>query len=486
MFKQNLKMAAGLAGRAGLRRVQSSRCPRSPGFTLIEILVVTAVSLLLMMAGTFVYVNCMKLYRESRETTEVLGVARIIDEDMRDLLGSVVPIRGCWINPQTLWMGGGSLGTSQVSSSGNLPSYTLSNKYVSWTQSMGANHTMTFPQIIGDNNSPVYNFCVNNGWLNGPLKAINVNDLYFSGQQSSENTDGGYGSNKPKNNGAFTKDNFPPNWCWNDYSGDYEFGATTKDFFMPGFYGWRDFSAACDQLPPSPDPYTQVINRWDVMVGSWGWPRPDYRMSADADMIDAGNANYGPSAFLGDTKSGGGLLSCWFYTEDRYSNMICTGTLDNDCILLASLKFSMLKVSGIEQTQLSILTHHAFGIDHPYMGGMGRCRDDIMPGTARLAYTGKTDPATGYPVYQNFVFPGNNMLRAFTIVPYTGDPTGLAVMSDADLGIHVDGTPVDLSLTSTAGTVFPRCFDVAYRLRGPISGKTWNFALRVYCRGNQE
>ena len=70
------------------------------GFTLVEVLVVTAISLMLMMAGTFIYLTCLKIYRENQEMTEVMQTARLLERDLRDALGNVVPLRGAWITPQ--------------------------------------------------------------------------------------------------------------------------------------------------------------------------------------------------------------------------------------------------------------------------------------------------------------------------------------------------------------------------------------------------
>jgi hypothetical protein len=106
---------------------------------------------------------------------------------------------------------------------------------------------------------------------------------------------------------------------------------------------------------------------------------------------------------------------------------------------------------------LSLLTHHVFGIDHPYMGEAGQVRSDI---------------ATG------------NLLRAISITPCYLDATGnLQPMTDSQLGCSLTGATLD-DHCGSLGMEFPRCFDVKYRLRGPVSGRTWNFALRVYSRSN--
>src|SRR5688500_2422002 len=84
-----------------------SRRPR--GYTLLELLVVCAISVLLMTVIIFIYANSLKVYRESHGMMEVLETAKILNRDLRDYLGNVVAIPGKWVTPVTQNFAGNSV-----------------------------------------------------------------------------------------------------------------------------------------------------------------------------------------------------------------------------------------------------------------------------------------------------------------------------------------------------------------------------------------
>ena len=169
-------------------------------------------------------------------------------------------------------------------------------------------------------------------------------------------------------------------------------------------------------------------------AGSWGWPRPDYRLDADADDL-TNHKN----------------VACWFYAEDRFYNSPYTLALDNSNVVLASLKFSLKTVNNNEDTQLSFLNHQVAGFDHSEMAGIGVVRSDAAYG---------------------------NMLRSIEIKPYYLNNGTLTVMNDAALGASSMGAPL------AGGDVVPRCFDVRYTLRNLSNNQRFKFSFRSFCRTN--
>ncbi len=365
---------------------------RRRGFTLLEVMVVTAISLMLVGVSTFIYMNCLKIYKDSQGITGVYETAKLVNRDMRDFLNNIVPMRGQWVTPQCILMPG---------------------------------------QPNTDDSKVNWYFT---GWYNrGPYYA-NSNaggyDSLFSGPQD---TRSGYidwqhvgawrGGWDPAGWSAMM------NWVYPYMPGSV---ANLKDWWLPGFYGKRN----------GVDP--AVLKDSDILVGSWGWPRPDYRLDADADKIASGGASL----------ASGGNVACWFYAEERNFNSPYTLSLDNNNIVLASLKFSVRQVDNHEETQLSFLRHHMCGFDHSYKGGTGLMRAD-----------------------QSF----GNMLRAIKITPCYLNASGVMLpMDDGELGCTLAGTTV------AGGTQVPRCFDIAYTLRNPSTLQAYQFALRVYCRSNPQ
>lgn len=197
---------------------------------------------------------------------------------------------------------------------------------------------------------------------------------------------------------------------------------------MPGFFGKRDGTlAAADGSG------RKILEVNDVVAGSWGWPRADYRMDVNLDV--PGKPQY---------------AACWFYAEQRNFNSPCTLTLDNASIVLVSIKFSARNAGKpSEETQLSILRHQIAGFDTAIKGLV------------------RHDQATG------------NMLRSIKIRPYFVAADGtLSPMDDSALGSNIQGAP------AAGGEEIPRCFDIDYTLRNPVSLQLYDFSLRVYCNSN--
>jgi hypothetical protein len=206
----------------------------------------------------------------------------------------------------------------------------------------------------------------------------------------------------------------------------------TKGWWLPAFFGKRDASNLT------------VRGSAEVLSGAWGWPRADYRLSADADEIGLGSA----------TLLDGGNLACWFYTEDRSFSSNFSMSLDNSNLVIASLKFAFQKTAQKESTSLSFLKHHINGYDHPRLGGKGLVRNTLSYG---------------------------DLLRQFSLTPYYLDDTGaLKEMKDLEHGVTL-GSP---GAAAAGGEEVPRAFDVRYRLRNPSNYAQFEFGLRIYCRIN--
>ncbi len=350
-------------------RVHKAAHSKLTGFTLVELLVVTAASLLLVGVGTFTYSGSLRIYKDSQGATAVYETAKLINRDLRDFLGNLVPLRGDHIAPKTYLFPG------QPTCDGS----NICFAYISWGERW--KRYFNVPYVW-----PFY-----------------YPDREFSGPQ-----DGGGGARRklatPQEWGAL--------FGWDDYH-------PAADWWLPGFFGQRNGA----------DP--NILKENTALVGSWGWPRPDYRIDADADDMAAHNN-----------------VACWFYAEDRYFNSVYSLALDTPNIVLASMKFSVSTVNNRQETQLSFLKHHVGGFDHSFMGANGKIRSDA-----------------GY----------GNMLRAIRIVPYYKDAAGaLHEMDDTALGCNRAGNTV------AGGSEVPYCFDVRFMLRNPANLQRHAFALRLY------
>ncbi len=296
--------------------ISSRRPVLRRGFTLLEVMVVTAISVLVSGVGVFVYMNCLRIYKDSQGVTSVYEMAKLFHRDMYDYLGCVVPVKGNWITPKTRLMPG-QTSWDHYNPNGLLWYYT--NYYCKGVyqnnQYTGADRQM----------DPVFS---------GP------SDVHTS-----------YGMVRP---GA------PTNWgtlgwgLWGYNDGQ----GANKGWWPPAFFGQRNGAN------------TTVREKFDVLAGSWGWPQADYRLNADADKLASGTA----------TLTDGANVACWFYAEDRYFNSPYTLALDNPNIVLCSVKFSAGKVNNREETQLSFLKHHLGGFDQPHLGGTGSVRSDAAYG----------------------------------------------------------------------------------------------------------
>ncbi|MBI3832445.1 MAG: prepilin-type N-terminal cleavage/methylation domain-containing protein [Planctomycetes bacterium] len=300
------------------RRIQT----RARGFTIIELLVVSAISIVLMTVGAFIYSNCLKIYQEGLGVQSVFETSKFINRDLRTYLGNVVPIPGAYISTKAWRFPGVAKATSA-----QIDSYYFAPG--------GYARNLT---ISGDKN----------------------NDIYFSGAQAQPEVNNGW----VRNGGDPNSTDTGSSWCSVlDFTGN-----SPTAWWMPGFFGQRDGSNVA------------TLKAYDITAGSSGWPRADYRLDADADKLGAalypsgGGAGGGGAGGGGVGGAGGGgggpatpspgkVISCWFYSEYRnYDSFVCKA-LDNANIMLVSIKFSMDVVKNREETQLSFLSHQICGFD---------------------------------------------------------------------------------------------------------------------------
>jgi hypothetical protein len=385
------------------------RAPRR-GYSLVELLVVCAISVLLMTVLLFIYSNALKVYRDSHGMMEVLETARILNRDLRDYLGNVTPVPGNWVNPATP---GGSLPVSQnfAGSSATPDSAIIDENYTDSTAP--SNSSLQYVDSLSKKEvmarTPTGNEFFKYSqysWRGG------VDRVHFAQT---------YGR------GAFelVPSNCYPAEYWGAANVDSPSqGYTTlrypglRGWWMPGFFGERDGGNAA------------ALAAKDILAGSFGWPRPDYRMDINL-----------------DDPAGGRNCACWFYAENRKYHSPLTLALDNANLVLVSLKFSAKSVAGREQTQLSILRHQVAGFDI----------------------------AERTPLIEELAL--GNMLRAIKITPYYLDAGGqFLAMDDAALGCSLNG-----SFVNGGGKARPRCFDVEYTLRNSANQVPNKFAIRIYC-----
>ena len=408
-----------------------ARSGRPAGYTLIEILVVSAISLPLMTVIAFIYTSSLRVYQESQGVALVYETAKLINRDMRNTLGYCIPVPGNWVKPQTIKFPGNP----------NATKATLDPWYLDTFSGEPAN------KVTWMTNNQTY-------------------DILFSGPQFRSTMKQPDGSNRsglykgwPASDGSF--DNMST-WGYAYYN--FKIGATSgnyglRSYWMPAFFGRRDSGGTGTT---SAGKTTTVLESNDIRAGSWGWPRADYRMDVDIDRPNKINAKP-----LTNSTPNQPTIACWFYAENRVFNSPYTLALDNSNIVLVSFKFSQVKaVAGSvgktgkvtpatpETTQLSMLRHTIGGFD---LANAGLLRSDETTG---------------------------NMLRAIKITPYYINPGSntLTEMTDAQLNsTQASGATVDASNTAGNGFMVPRCFDIEYSLRNPYGQSRYDFALRVYC-----
>jgi len=437
------------------------------GYTLLEILVVSAISMILMTVIAYIYSNALRVYEDTQGLSTVYETAKIINRDMRNSLGYCVPVPGNWMVPQVINM------------PGNPAAVPISPAAATTVPNSISVPTGIDPWYLDAMTAP----------SSEKTKAVWMTnfqdyDLLFSGSQFRMKTTGDSGLYK----------GYPPLddmyfWLYSHYNNPSFPGSASnpqskngnyglRSFWMPAFFGRRDFGSTVNT---STGATTNVLGANDILAGSWGWPRPDYRMDIDLDRTASGTINGNItqggevlhySSPLLNSIPGNPTIACWFYAENRVFNSPFTLALDNSNIVLVSIKFSQkppqpatYKVNGTllspqlpEQTQLSILRHSIVGFD---LADSGLLRADETVG---------------------------NMLRAIKIKPYYRNSANqLAEMSDNELNSHiVDGSPVDPTRANPAGNAIPRCFDIEYSLRNPYNFHRYDFALRVYCAINPQ
>lgn len=407
---------------------------RGRGYTLIEIMVVAAISLLLLSIVAVIYNGALKIYEESQGLSLVYETSRLINSDIRNTFGYVVPVPGNWIDPKTYNFPG------QPGMPADIDSWYLN-----------AGSTGNLPPKTGPN-----------GWMENENPLIGANKLLLDQMFSYAQYDQCSGSLMNSTGmGRVAAGNMPYNMS--DWSNIKQYGSL-RGWWMPAFFGKR--------TPIVVNPPNYIMQSKDVNAGSWGWPRADYRMNID---IDNGSGNYVYKQQPGDTFPAPAtpVICCWFYAENRTFNSPRTMALDNSNIVLVSMKFSYNQAvpnplpplhPTPETTQLSFLRHAIVGFDLPSQGLL------------------RSDETTG------------SMLRAIRITPYYFDSAanGLIPMGDRELnstlmnGASVTGSivqqpPSSLPL-SDPGFKVPRAFDVEYVLRNPYTFTRYTFALRVYCQ----
>ena len=411
---------------------------RKRGYTLIEILVVAAISLILMTVIAYIYSNSLRVYQETQGLSTVYETAKLINRDFRNTLGYCVPVPGNWINPQTVKFPG-------------LPDATPATLDPWYLDTTGGADPDKTTWMTNDENY----------------------DLLFSGSQFRFKTSGSSGLNR----GYTPLDNMT-SWGYSYYfwlgspsspGGNYGL----RSYWMPAFFGRRDWKSKVSTISGAS---IQVLNANDILAGSWGWPRADYRMDVDMDMTP----QISPRPLKNSTP-GNPTIACWFYAENRSFNSPFTLSLDNPNIMLVSWKFSynpprpaqydlkknMTEPAKGEQTQLTMLRHTIGGFD---LADAQMLRSDESMG---------------------------NMMRAIKITPYTIDAgNNIVEMDDTMLNSLIgSGAPQDKSRPyagtfklggNPAANSVPRFFDIEYALRNPYSQSRYNFALRVYCPINPQ
>lgn len=370
-----------------------SRAAARRGFTLVEIMVVCVVSILLMTTVAVIYVSSLRLYRESQGMIDVYATAQLINRDLRQVFGNIVAMPGGLITPVTKSFGG------NLPPEGRIDPY-----YLSSASNPNEYEGLTKDQLMAPG-----------------LKT----DRLFSKSQYPPPTGSpydtlGYSPTNPNDpsSAATGADAFPG----------------LKGWWMPAFYGKFDGNNK------------EMMEVDDNRAGSWGWPRPDYRMDVNLDGTTAASG----------TSASSQRCACWFYAENRNFASPLTLALDNSNIVLVSLKFTARKFRGKDVTQLSVLRHQINGFD---------TRDASI----------RSDMALG------------EMLRAFKVVPRFMRPDGNLTADNDDisayLGASLSGMPIDSPLSKIS---IPRCFDISYTLANPANQVRTSFSLRVYNQASSQ
>jgi prepilin-type N-terminal cleavage/methylation domain-containing protein len=407
---------------------------RGRGYTLIEILVVAAISLMLMTVIAYIYSNSLRVYQETQGLSTVYETAKLINRDMRNTLGFCVPVPGNAINPQTLKFPG-------------LPDATPATLDPWYLDTKGGSDPDKAVWMTNDENY----------------------DLLFSGSQFRFKTSGWSGLSRgwpPFDNMTYWGYNYN---YWQNGASNGNYGL--RSYWMPAFFGRRDFNSAVKTLIGN----SNVLACNNVLAGSWGWPRADYRMDVDMDMT----TRISPKPLINSTANNP-TIACWFYAENRSFNSPFTLSLDNPNIMLVSWKFSYVPPQPAQKdlkgnitapargevTQLTMLRHSIGGFD---LADAQMLRSDQTMGS---------------------------MLRAIKITPYTIDNGNKIVeMDDVMLNSKIaNGAPQDVTRAyagfkiggQPSANLVPRFFDIEYALRNPYSQHRYNFALRVYCPINPQ
>lgn len=372
------------------------------GFTIVELLIVSAISILLMTVGAYIYSNCLKIYMEGNGAQAVYETSKFVTRDLRTYLGNVVPVPGAYITTRA-WQFAGLPADSGPS--------VLDSYY--WYAAGGSR-----PIAMIDATLPGYD--------------IPQFELYFSGAQTAQPN----ASNGEVGWMRFSASDWGPETPGAAAGAGVGWGNAFSAWWMPAFYGKRDGANS------------KILRNYDLRAGSWGWPRADYRLDADADVLSPVLNGGSPTA------ANGRLISSWFYAEAHDFDSVYTKALDNPNIVLVSIKFSMDLVKNREETQLSFLRHQIGGFDG---NGQRYVRAEQTYG---------------------------NMLRSIKIDPlYINSSGELALMDDTALGCDLKGTP---STDPNAGREIPRAFDIRYTLTNPANMRPYRFALRIYCGSNMQ
>jgi len=354
----------------------------------------------------YIYANAMKVYQEAQGLQEVYDSARLLNRDFRDAFSSVVPVPGCWINP-TLKNFPGAVDATNATIDSN---YVDAGAFSAGTTAVWWDTKCVRPTVMVNNTAYDYLFSMSQR----PPSTANYSDTRSPYYEML-----GYPRSYWKDsNGAESPSNMASaRWWATNTPATYAGGW---GWWMPAFFGKRDGATAA------------IMESKDIMAGSWGWPRADYRMDADIDRAGAQN------------------VACWFYSEYKAYNSQCTLALDNSNIVLTSIKFSRRELFGKIETQVSFLRHQIVGFDNPTLEQV------------------REDQAAG------------GLLTALKIVPLTLSGGQLVPMTDSDLGCAIGAASV------AGGTKIPRAFDVSYTLRSRVTHQPYRFAQRFYCQINPQ
>lgn len=377
-----------------------SRLRGTSGFTLVEIMVVTFVSVLLMTVGATIYSTCLRAYREAQGRTNVFQTAKFINRDLREALAHVVPVKGSWVARKGKLMPG--ISDSGDSSIDRYYRYNRgsTSKWTAMNRNKDYDYLFTGPQYPAMSTTLV-------GDKDNAYKVVR-----------------GYA----RRDDWYVHDS-PENWPYGtrDYHGH-------KGWWMPAFFGRRHDSGNLNDT---------ILEADNIIAGSWGWPKPDYRLDASADKIDDGSA----------TLTDGGNICAWWYAESRYFKSPYTLALDNANVHLVSLKFSMKPDTGGDDAKLSILRHQIVGFD---TAAQGHVKGDLSFG---------------------------DMLRHIKIEAYYLNSSGdLVLMDDNAYGVDMEGNWTG----DGTGLEIPRCFDVKFVLRNPGNLKKHRFGMRVFHLNNPQ